>query len=423
MREKLTERLVKAIAPKQNPYEILDTEVGGFLLRVQPSGILTYYLVYRTTDGTKKRYRLGRHGAITVTQARDLAKQFSAKAISGSDVQAEKKKERLEKEKRKARTLEGFIKHHYAAWVKSERKTGEETLQRLNANFSMLMDMPLEDIAPWILEKWRSEQRSRGKAASTMNRDIVALKAVLSKAVAWNWLEINPLSKLKPLKIDDKAKVRYLDTDEERSLRIALKERDQQLILKDITDPKLQSDLEKKVFYDYLTPMVFLAMHTGLRRGEIFSLSWDNVDLKKGLVTVIGDRAKSGKTRHVPLNSEVLDVLKAWHSQCLINSLVFPGKGMKQMKSVRKSWATLLKKANITKFRWHDLRHHFASKLVMAGVDLNTTRELLGHSDLKVTLRYAHLAPEHKAEAVARLVSFNIPNNKTAENMAVAIIT
>ncbi|HXH55100.1 MAG TPA: integrase family protein, partial [Gammaproteobacteria bacterium] len=243
MREKLTERLVKTIELKQNPYEIVDTEVNGFLLRVQPSGVSTYYLVYRTTDGTKKRYRLGRHGAITVTQARDLAKQFSAKAVAGSDVQAEKKKERLEKEKRKARTLEGFIQHQYAPWVRSERKTGEETIQRLNANFPELMNIPLENIAPWMLEKWRSEQRSHGKAASTMNRDIVTLKAVLSKAVTWDWLEINPLAKLKPLKIDDRAKVRYLDIEEERRLRTALKERDHQLLLKSAIDSKSSSDL------------------------------------------------------------------------------------------------------------------------------------------------------------------------------------
>jgi integrase len=77
--------------------------------------------------------------------------------------------------------------------------------------------------------------------------------------------------------------------------------------------------------------------------------------------------------------------------------------------SIKKAWSGALRKANIENFRWHDLRHHLASRLVMASVDLNTVRELLGHADIQMTLRYAHLAAEHKAEAVARLVPDTIP--------------
>ena len=85
------------------------------------------------------------------------------------------------------------------------------------------------------------------------------------------------------------------------------------------------------------------------------------------------------------------------------DGLVFPNKNNQPFNNVKRSWTSVLEKANITQFRWHDLRHHFASKLVMAGVDLNTVRELLGHSDIKMTLRYAHLAPEHKINAVRKI--------------------
>ena len=71
--------------------------------------------------------------------------------------------------------------------------------------------------------------------------------------------------------------------------------------------------------------------------------------------------------------------------------------------NIKRSWTSVFKKANIEQFRWNDLRHHFASKLVMVGIDLNTVRELLGHSDIKMTLRYAHLAPEHKINAVKKI--------------------
>lgn len=109
--------------------------------------------------------------------------------------------------------------------------------------------------------------------------------------------------------------------------------------------------------------------------------------------------SKTGRARHVPLNAEAVAVLAAYKKKGVEGTdRIFP------VLDVKKGWAALLVTAKIPKFRWHDLRHTFASKLVMAGVDLNTVRELLGHSDLKMTLRYAHLGPEHKAAAVERLV-------------------
>jgi len=117
-------------------------------------------------------------------------------------------------------------------------------------------------------------------------------------------------------------------------------------------------------------------------------------------LTVVSSNAKSGNSRHIPLNNEAKTALLNWQVDTDNIGLVFKGKDGNQITDIKKSWSSLLNEAQITNFRFHDLRHHFASKLVMASVDLNTVRELLGHSDLKMTLRYAHLAPEHKAAAV-----------------------
>ena len=123
------------------------------------------------------------------------------------------------------------------------------------------------------------------------------------------------------------------------------------------------------------------------------------------MLTVLGRTAKTGKTRHIPLNAIALGTLKKWYQQNgEASGLVFPGAEGKARNNIKKAWSNLLKSAQIVNFRWHDLRHNFASKLVMAGEDLNTVRELMGHADLKMTLRYAHLSPEHKASAVAKLV-------------------
>ena len=104
------------------------------------------------------------------------------------------------------------------------------------------------------------------------------------------------------------------------------------------------------------------------------------------------------------MNEEAYQVLVAWQKETKFQSgLVFRNQEGERFTDVKKAWSAVKKLAGIINFRWHDMRHHFASKLVMAGIDLNTVRELLGHADIKMTLRYAHLAPEHKAKAVAKL--------------------
>ncbi len=156
-------------------------------------------------------------------------------------------------------------------------------------------------------------------------------------------------------------------------------------------------------YTDHLAPLVLLAINTGLRRGELLGLTWEAVNLDAQLLTVAAGTAKSRKARHIPLNAEALAVLKAWKKQGKGAGLVFPAPEGGQMGHINTSWERLVAAAELVDFRFHDLRHDFASKLVMAGVDLNTVRELLGHADLKMTLRYAHLAPARLAAAVEKL--------------------
>ena len=154
-----------------------------------------------------------------------------------------------------------------------------------------------------------------------------------------------------------------------------------------------------------MKPMILLALNTGLRRGELFNLAWKDLNLDRAMLTVRGEGAKSGQTRHVPLNEEALEALKVWRGNALgSNELVFPGKNGGRLANVNTAFRRVLNDTGINAFRWHDLRHTFASKLVMAGVDLNTVRELLGHADIKMTLRYAHLSPHVKAAAVQKLL-------------------
>ncbi|MEQ8691552.1 MAG: site-specific integrase [Pseudomonadales bacterium] len=408
MKAKLTATTLASLEPAAAPYDVRDTEIKGFLLRVLPTGAMTYFFQYRNEKGRQANYRIGPAKSLKPRQARDIAETLAGKVLSGVDIQAERKETRAKGATEKLQTWGGFLEHQFGPWVKQHRRQGEETLARLDANFGDLKARPLTEITAWVIEKWRAGRLKAGVSKSTLNRDVGDLKAALTKAVEWGLLDASPLASLRPFKLDEGAAIRYLTADEEKRLRSALEARDAVIKAKRANANAwrqergyaLFPDLSGSTYADYLSPMVLLAKNTGMRRGELFSLRWEDVNLGGKVLTVRGSKAKSGQTRHIPLNGEAVAILKAWQDQTSKEGAVFPSHTGEALTNVKNSWRGLLKKAGLIDFRFHDLRHDFASKLVMAGVPLNTVRDLLGHTDLKTTLRYAHLAPDHKAEAV-----------------------
>ena len=361
---------------------------------------MSYYVEY----ARGKRVSLGPADAIPPAAARDKAREMLAQAHLGTDLVEEKRKAR-------AQTLGEFVDMHYEPWALANIRTGPATVQRFRTNFSGLLSIKLGALSALDVDQWRAE-RLKAVKPSTVNRDITDLKSMLNKAVEWRLLSANPLlGAVKPSKLDRQGVIRFLSPDEEKRLRQALDEREERIRLeresanawRKSRGYDLLPDLRPLPFADYLKPMVLLSLNTGMRQGEVFGLSWFEVDLGRREIAVAGAKAKSGQTRHIPLNSEAVAVLKGWREQSAGDHLTFPSQDGKPFNNVRKSWDAVLTEAGISDFRWHDMRHTFASKLVMAGVDLNTVRELLGHSDIKMTLRYAHLAPEHKAAAVEKL--------------------
>jgi integrase len=401
MKQSITNALLKTLTPQAKPYEVRDTQLTGFLLRVQPTGTMTYYVEY----ARGQREKLGAGNVITPIQARDLAKHLLADVAKGYDPAESKRKARQH-------TVGSFLLEVYQPWATTHVKTSKATLARLQFSFSEFLELKLDELTAWQVEKWRMARKKGGTKDSTINRELNDLKSSLNKAVEWGLLAEHPLATVKRSKVDNNAKVRYLSDEEETRLRQALIDREQRH-RHERTNANhwrasrqypLLKEFNPFEYTDHLAPIVLLAMNTGLRRGELFNLTWDDINLKTGLLTVEGDGAKSGKTRHIPLNDEAIAVIQKWQlTHKVKRGYVFPSDEGGRLDNVRKSWGGMLKQANIEAFRFHDLRHHFASRLVMAGVDLNTVRELLGHSDYKMTLRYAHLAPEHKLAAVQKL--------------------
>ena len=256
------------------------------------------------------------------------------------------------------------------------------------------------------VETWRIKRQALKRSPKTINRDTVTLKAALQKAVDWELLDRHPLERLKPLKVDRRPVVRYLSSDEEKRLVGALTARDDLRRKARVSSNEHRKERgcalypELGTYTDNLTPLVLLALNTGLRRGELWNLTWGDIDLRSKMLTVKGRGAKSGQTRHTPLNAAAQNVLKV-HRGNVVPMTSVPVFGRAEF---RKAFNGVLVDANIQGFRFHDTRHTFASKLVMADVPLNTVRELMGHASLEMTLIYAHLAPENLRDAVDKII-------------------
>lgn len=402
MKVTITQALIDKTQPKSKPYEIRDKKLVGFLVRVQPTGKMTFYCEYRRGG----RVKIGPESACSVKLARTKAKQILADYYQGGEpaITAKKTKE--------ISTYRDFLEEHYFQWVEANHNAPDATKRCLLVDCAPFLRKKLDNITPQSVEKWRTGRVAGGLSPYTANRSYATLRASLTKAEEWGFIAEHPLRKMRPLKTASNLKIRFLSLDEEARLRQALDKREDKLrtdrgngnTWREARNKNTMQDLRGVAFADHLKPMVLLSINTGIRRGEMFSLRWEHVDFDLKQITIKGTNAKSRKTRHIPLNSEALETLRKWQVQQQASErFVFTNHRGKQFKDIKTAWNKLLRDASIPDFRWHDLRHHFASKLAMNGVDLNTIRELLGHSSYKMTLRYAHLSAGHRAEAVSLL--------------------
>jgi integrase len=408
MKTHLTQSYVSSLKP--NPDKALwitDDEIKNLKLYVGTSGAKVWYLYYYGSDGKKASKKLGAADKLTVAQARMLAQDVGGRVIRGENVKKEKPSPKL--------TYGEFLRIHYEPWVTANRKTGRETIQILNSAFGFLMSRPIAELSVMEIEQWRTKRIKEGRKAATLNRQIVALQSTLSWALDHELIERKPLEKLDRLsEADSEKKVRYLSPDERERLFKALDEREERVRAgrdnhnqwSQERDRSALPNLRAVYFVDHLKPMIIVSLNTGIRQGALFQLRWSDIDFPEGILTVRAVNAKNEKTVHIPMNETLTRTLQEWKKQTRGDGekLVFPSpKSGEVMDNCKNAWAKLLKDAEIFNFRWHDMRHDFASQLVMNGVDLNTARELMGHSDLKMTLRYAHLAPSAKMKAVETL--------------------
>jgi len=215
---------------------------------------------------------------------------------------------------------------------------------------------------------------------------------------------LNPAKLLKPRKVSDE-RVRFLNQFEPQPTEIDY------LKPLDTEEARLRAVIEHDC-PEHLDELI-IALNTGMRRSEQYiRIDWSCVDLTRKDLTI--PQSKNGQGRHIPLNGEARTAFERLRQRVIGNGPIpispqgpiFVGRGGQRLLGPRHWFDDAVKKAGLVNFTWHDLRHTFASRLVMEDVDIRTVAELMGHRKIQMTMRYAHLAPEHKLIAVERLKAY-----------------
>jgi site-specific recombinase XerD len=233
--------------------------------------------------------------------------------------------------------------------------------------------MRYDRLTPERLEQLLSTLKDKPLSNSTLNRYRSFISSVFSHALKTNLISANPVARVGRYKEND-SRLRWLRPEEEERIR-------------------------REFHVDSHEWEFDLALHTGIRRGEQFWLRWRDVDLERGNMTVKG---KTGR-RHIVANSTAIAALTKLQTVSGEREFVCPDNDGKQKRDWRTWLQDAAKEARVPNFHWHDLRHTFASRLVMAGVDIRTVQELLGHKSIVQTMRYSHLSADHRKAAVAKM--------------------
>ncbi len=288
-------------------------------------------------------------------------------------------------EEQPSRTFEELMVAYLNATQQEKRSAERDrrivTVLRSHFAGMCLNTMRAKDVRGYTA--WRQEQ---GIKPATIYRELSLLSAAINYAIReWEWEIPNPVTGRKPKQ--GEGRIRWISRSQAEALIRAAE------------------DLPRASVY--LPDFIRLALHTGCRRGELLGLEWSRVDLKEGLFYLEGVHTKSGKRRSVPLNtvarSALINRARFRAKYCPASPWVFCTRKGKRIECVRNGFVDACAKAGISDFRIHDMRHTTAAWLVSSGVPLPEVRDLLGHTTVTMTEKYAHLAPDNVRAAVAVL--------------------
>lgn len=350
--------------------QYFDRDLPNFFLEYRRTGKMTWY--YRYREKNKYRFHRLNTNEMDAVEARRqayifrdylLQKKLSPHALSVSSVNII--------------TFKAFVDTVYIPIMKNRKRSWNMDYAVLkNHVFPYFADTFVHEITALDINNWLKCLHNNGLAASSCNTVFSVVKIVFSLMVQNEYLEIdkNPCKKVQKFKTLP-PRERYLSGQEVRKL---------------LTYFNTHSSLKS----NYIKLLLF----TGARRNEILMAKWCNVDFEQNILTV--PLSKSGKTRYIPLSSEAMEVIKNLDSR-EYSIWLFPGKtGKKHMSYPHAYWKNILRECSIQNFRLHDLRHSYASFMINSGCTLYEVQKVLGHSDPKMTQRYAHLDAKAVLSAV-----------------------
>jgi integrase len=313
--------------------------------------------------------------------------------------------------------LASYVAGREAVTKESHIRIVKARVKQIEMHFGA--DKPVRTLSESAVNAWRTELKRAGESPSTINRKAGILRAAIAKAVKDGKLARNPIEHLERLSDDSRPVWRWLRANEIQALlgvlragvEVEIKPRNRKAYTATI------GNNEK------LYRLVVFLLNTGARVGEALAARWSDIDFERGILTLhttkAAARGAKAKPRHVPLNAAVRELLEGMKRTKEEETKRAKKEGTKQSEEAgakrtretifdypnnrNRDFERACELAGIGHCRIHDLRHTAASHLVMAGTPLNTVRELLGHSTMTMTLRYAHLAPEATAKAVETL--------------------
>lgn len=402
---RLTDQIVKkALPPVRGQAMFWDDEIKGFGLRVTPGGAKSFILDYRA-DGRQRRITIGASPDWTVAAAREAAKKLKREVDNGSDPMGDRHDER--NAATMAELWEKYEREHLGQ--KSDRSQADEKSMWKNIILPRFGKMKLTSITASEIDSLHRDITNIRKTPVRANRVIEVLRKAFNLAIRWKWLKENPVTGVR--RNPEEKRDRYLNKQEISALVTALNEHKEQDSANAIK----------------------LLMLTGARKSEVLGATWEMFDLENGIWTKPSSHTKQRKLHRVPLSPPALRLLKEIKEESS-SVYIFPGTDKKPLQDVKRTWVTVCKKAGLVEsvpkkdrkgkvvkdkngedvmelvpnVRLHDLRHSFASILVSGGASLPLIGQMLGHTQVSTTQRYAHLydAPLRKA---AEMVSDAIP--------------